>query len=137
MEYEFVFLAELHIQIRIALVHASFNTIVYRIEVTRGNSIFMSELPYASESEERTETECCCRMGINEGVANKNTIFVMLEDHLFLKQHTTDTIDGCRDFVAIELANVLMSHRTKVVALILMQAKIKFCSMLYDCNIKR
>ena len=96
----------------------------------------MSELPYTSESEERSEAQCCSRMGINECVAYKQAVFIVLEHHFLLQHHTSDTIDGCRNFVTIKFPDVLVALRTEIVALILMETEVEFRSMLYDRNIK-
>ena len=46
-------------------------------------------------------------------------------------------VDGCWNLVTVKLANVLVTFRTVVVALILVQAKIEFCPMLNDCTVER
>ena len=61
----------------------------------------------------------------------------MLEHYFLLKHHSTDTIDGCRHFVAIKLAYILVSFRAEIITLILVQAKVELRSMLYDCGVER
>ena len=76
-------------------------------------------------------------MGILERVADKDTVFVVLEYHFFLQYYTTYTIDGRGNFVTVKLSDVLVTFRTVVVALILVESKIELCSMLDDCHVER
>ena len=76
-------------------------------------------------------------MRINERIADKNAVFIVLENDFLLQQHTTDPIDCRRHGVTVELSDILMSLRTEVVALILMQAKVEGSPMLDDRRVKR
>ena len=72
-------------------------------------------------------------MGIHQGVADEDTVLIMLEDDLLLQDDTSHAI-SCRWHLAgIKLTNVLVSVRTEIVALILMQTQVEFGSMLNDC----
>ena len=97
----------------------------------------MGKLTHAAERQERTETKRCGRMTVNQRIADQNSIFIMLEDYLFLEDHTTHTVKCSRHLIAIKLTNVLVAQRTEVVALVLMQTKIEFSTMLNHRNIQR
>ena len=76
-------------------------------------------------------------MRIFQSVANQQTVFVILEEELLFQNDTAHTIDGGRHLVAVELANVLVTFRAVVVALILVESQIEFCTMLDNCTIQR
>ena len=76
-------------------------------------------------------------MGINQGVAYQNTVFIVSEHHFFLYHHPTDTVKRSRNLAAVEFADILMSIRTVVVTLIPMQTKIELGTMLNYRGIKR
>jgi hypothetical protein len=76
-------------------------------------------------------------MGIFKRIADEDTVLIVLEYHLFLKDYTTHTIEGGWNFVTVKLSDVLVTFRAEVVALILVKAKIELCPMLDDCHIKR
>ena len=75
-------------------------------------------------------------MGIHQCVADEDAILIMLEDDFLLQNHATNAIERGRNFVAIKLTNVLVALRTEVVALIFMQTKVEFGTMLHDCHIQ-
>ena len=97
----------------------------------------MGKLTHAAERQERTETKCSGRMTVNQRIADQDSIFIMLENYLFLEDHTTHTVKCSRHLIAIKLTNVLVAQRTEVVALVLMQTKIEFSTMLNHRNIQR
>ena len=57
-EFKLVLLRELHIEIWIASIHASLDSVVYSRIVTRCSGILMCKLADATESQEWTETKC-------------------------------------------------------------------------------
>ena len=81
IEDELVFLAELHVEIRIAGIHACTDTIIHFVVSPAGGGVLVSELTHAAESHERAEAQCRCRMAIDEGVTKKDSVFIMLEHH--------------------------------------------------------
>ena len=83
-------------------------------------SIFMGKLSYATESEERTETQFGGTVCINQSVSQQDAILIMLKNNLFLQQYATHSVKRCRHFVTIEFSNVLMSFRAEVITLVLM-----------------
>ena len=75
-------------------------------------------------------------MAVNQRVADEQTILIVLEEELFLQDDTTYTVDGSRNLVTVKLPDVLVTIRTVMIALILMQAKVKLGTMLYDCTVE-
>ena len=75
-------------------------------------------------------------MSIHQRVTYQDAILIMLEDHLFLEDDTTHTIEGSGHFVTIKLTDVLVTLWAVVVALILMQAKVELCTMLYHRHVE-
>ena len=76
-------------------------------------------------------------MGIDQRITDEDTILVMLEDDLLLKNHTTNPVRSRRHEAGIKLTDVLVSVRTERVALILVEAEVEFCTMLDDRTIER
>ena len=97
----------------------------------------MSKLTDTAESQEWTETKSCSRMAVYQGIANQNAILIMLEYNFLFQDNATYAIKGSWHFITIKLTNVLVAHRTIVVALVLVQAKIKLSAMLNYRNIQR
>ena len=79
----------------------------------------MGKLSYATESEERTETQFGGTVCINQSVSQQDAILIMLKNNLFLQQYATHSVKRCRHFVTIEFSNVLMSFRAEVIPLVL------------------
>ena len=97
----------------------------------------MRELPHAAEGKERAEAQLGIRMCVNEGVAYKYPVLIVLEHHLFLQQHAADAVYGSGHFIAVELTYVFMSLWTVVIALVLMESEVELSAMLYDRHVKR
>ena len=76
-------------------------------------------------------------MGVNKCIADKDAVFIMLEDHLFLQEYTADTIKRGRHFVTIKLTDILMTFGAVVVALILVETEVELSSMLDNCRVER
>ena len=75
-------------------------------------------------------------MGINQSVADDDT-WLMEHNKAFTSQdHTSHTIGVGGDGFTIKLTDVLVSTGGEGVALILVDAKIELCSMLYDSLIE-
>ena len=136
-EFKLVLLGELHIEIRITCIHTGLDAMIYLRIITRCGSILMSKLTDTAESQKRTETKGCSRMAVYQGIANQNAILIMLEYNFLFQDNTTYAIKGSWHFITIKLTNVLVAHRTVVVALVLVQAEVKLCSMLNYRNIQR
>ena len=60
LEYKFILLVELHVQIWITSIHTSLDTIVHYTIFTASCWVFVSILTYTAESQERTETQSSC-----------------------------------------------------------------------------
>ena len=136
LEDELVLLTELHVQIRIAGIHTSLDAVVHRLIVATGHGILMRELSHATECKERTEAKRSSRMCILQRITDQDPVLIMLEHHFLFQDYTTNTINGGRYFVTIKFPDVLMSFRTVVVALILMESQIEFSTMLNNGNIE-
>jgi hypothetical protein len=76
-------------------------------------------------------------MGLLQRVADKDAILIGLEDGLTLQHYTAYTVDGGRHQTGIKLTDVLVSLRTEVVALILVEAQVELCSVLDDRTVER
>ena len=83
LENKLVFLAELHIEIRISCIHACAYTIVHFLVSTACRRVLVRELTHASESHKRTETQSRGRMGVDKRISQQDTVFIVLE-HYFL-----------------------------------------------------
>ena len=136
-EDELVLLAELHVEVGIAGVHARLDAIVDGRVVAAGRVVLVCERPHASESQEGLEAQCRSRVGVVECVADKDAVLVMLEHHFLSENDAANAVDGGRHLVAVELADVLVPLGAVVVALILVEAEVEFSSMLYDCHVER
>ena len=136
-EHKLVFLAELHVQIRITGIHAGTYAIVHLVVFAAGHRVLVRKLPHAAESQERAEAQCRLRMRIKQRITDKDAVLVMLEHNLLLQQHPSDSVDRGWHFIAVELTDVLMPCRTVVVALILMEAEVELCAVLHHRGIQR
>ena len=137
LEHKLIVFRELHVQLRITWVHTCLDALVHLRKVSAGRRIFVRELSNATECQERFETQSGFRVCIQQRIAYQDSVFVVLENHLFLQQHSTYSIDSRRNFVTIELANILVSIGTEMIALIFVQTQVERCTMLDDRNIQR
>ena len=76
-------------------------------------------------------------MSIFQRIADQYTVLVCLENRLTLQYHATHTIDCGRNETGIKLTNVLVSLRTEVVALILVETQVEFRPVLDDRTVQR
>ena len=118
-EDKLVLLGELHKEVGIASIHTGLDAVVHLTVLTTGCRILVGELTHGTEGQERTEAQGGGRMGLDQGIADKDAVLVVLEDHLFLQHDTSDTIGRRRHDGGIEFADVFMAVRTEDVALIL------------------
>ena len=137
LEVELVLLRELHVEVGIAGIHAGLDTIVHQMILARGHGVLVRELAHRAEGQERTETQRRGRVGIFQRVANEDAVLVVLEKELLLQNHAAHTVDGSWNLVTVKLANVLVTLRTVVVALILMQTQVELGAMLNDGAVER
>ena len=76
-------------------------------------------------------------MGILQGIAYEDAVLLLLEDDLFLQDDSSHAIGGGRHLAGIKLTNVLVSLRTEIVALILVEAQVELRSMLNHRAVER
>ena len=76
-------------------------------------------------------------MRINERIADKNAVFIVLKHYFPLQNNASNTVDGCRNLDTIKLTDILMTVGTVVITLVFVQTKVEFCTMLNNCNIQR
>ena len=76
-------------------------------------------------------------MGIHQCISDQDAILIMLEDHLLLQDHAAHTVGGRRYLAGIKLSNVLVSVRTEIVALILVESQVEFRPVLDDRTVER
>ena len=136
-EDEVVLLRELHIQIGITGIHTGLDAVVHLLVLAAGRHVLMGELTHRAECQEGTEAQGRCRMGVDQCIANEDSVLISLEDGLLLQDDTTHAVGGCRNEAGIKLTDVLVSVRTECVALILMETQVEFCSMLNDRTVER
>ena len=105
--------------------------------LTAGGSILMRKLAYRAECKERTESKRGSRVCIYQGIADEDTILVGLEDYFLLQYNTTNPVCRSRHEAGIKLTNVLVSVRTVVVALILVEPQVELSAMLYHRTVER
>ena len=134
---KFVLFVQLHIKFRITRIHTGFNTVFHRLVITACLCIFVRVFAYATECQKGTEPKCCCRMGIDQGVTNQYPVLMMYKNFLFAENNASHTVSSCRDMLAIKLTDILMSVRTKIISLILVQSQVKLCTVLNHCFIQR
>ena len=97
----------------------------------------MCELSDASEGEEGTELEGRRRVSVVEGVADEESVFIMLKDDFFPEDHATNAVGGGGHLVAIKRLDILVAHGAVVVALILVQTEVESGPMLDDTTVER
>ena len=102
-----------------------------------GSAVLMGELSDAPEGQEGLEAQGGCRVGVDEGVAQQDSVFIVLEHHFFPQQHASHPIQGCGHLVAVKLPDVLVSFGAEVVALVLVQSEVELRSMLNHGDIER
>ena len=104
--------------------------------LTTGGHILVRKLANATESQERTETQGGGRMGILQSITDQDAVLIMLEDDLLLQDDTSYTISGGRHLGGIKLTDVLVSVRTEIVALILVESEVELSTMLDDRTVE-
>ena len=137
LEHELVLLGELHVQIGIPGIHTGLDTIIYFVILAAGHRVFVGQRLDRAECQERTEAQRSGRVGIVQSVANEDAILIGLEDGLFPQHHAAHAIRCRRHEAAIKLTDVLVSLRTEVVALILVETQVEFGSVLDDRAVER
>ena len=137
LEDELVLLRELHVEVGIARIHTGLDAVVHLVVLARSHRVLMCELAHGAECQERAEAKRCRRVGIDQRVADEDAVLVVLEEELLLQNHATHAVDGSWNLVTVKLTNVLVTLRTVVVALILVQAQIELCTMLNDGAVER
>ena len=75
-------------------------------------------------------------MCVVEGVADEQSVFMVLKDDFFPEDHAANAIGGGGYFVAIKRLDILVPHGAVVVALILMQTQVEGCPMLDDTTVE-
>ena len=76
-------------------------------------------------------------MGFEQRVTNQYAGLKTYEHTLFLKNHATYTVHGFGNDLAVKLTDVLVSVGREIVITILVDAEVKFGSMLNNRFIKR
>ena len=137
LEHKRVLLRELHVQVGIALVHARLDAAVNLLVLTARHHVLVRELAHRAEGQERAEAKRRSRVGILQRVADEDAVLVGLENRLALQNHTTHAVRRRRNKARVELTDVLVSFRTEVVALILVEAKVELRTMLDDRAVER
>ena len=110
---------ELHVKPRIARIETHRNSVgtfgTLRIELVVG----LHEGVRLAESQMGPQPEHCRRMGLDEGVADQQTVFVAYEDFLFGQNDTADAIGCPRNALAVIFADIfvpLMGVDTPLIA---------------------
>ena len=97
----------------------------------------MGKLAHAAERQEWSEAQGGGRVGVYQCIAYQDAVFVMLKDHFALQDDAAHPIEGSRHLFAVELADILMTLRTKIIALVLVQTQVKLRAVLYNRHIER
>ena len=137
LEVELALLVQLHVQLRIAGIHARLDAVLHLLVVAVGLRVLVRVFAHAAEGEERTEAESGGRMGINQCVADEDTVFMVNENLLLAQNDATHTIHGGRDVLAIKLADVLVTVGAEVAIAIVVQTQVEFGAMLYHRFVQR
>ena len=69
-------------------------------------------------------------MGILQRIADEDAVLIVLEHHFLLQYYATHAINRGRHYVTAKLADVLMTLRAEVVALILVESEIELSTVL-------
>ena len=136
-EHPFGLLVQLHEELGIAGIHAGLDAVLDLLIVAISARILVRELAYAPESQPGLQTQGRLGMSVEQRVADENAVLEVLEHQFLLQDDATDAIDGSGHLLAVVLADVLVSTRTVVVALILVQAEVEFSAMLDDRAVER
>ena len=131
------FLGELHVESGKLRIHLATAAVDLFAHVGYCTAVLVRQLIYAAESEERTEAKRGCRMGFEQRVTNQYAGLKTYEHTLFLKNHATYTVHGFGNDLAVKLTDVLVSVGREIVITILVDAEVKFGSMLNNRFIKR
>jgi hypothetical protein len=76
-------------------------------------------------------------VGILQRVADEDTVLIVVEHHLLFQQDAADAIERGGNNITVKLADVLVTLRAVVVALILVESKIELCTVLNYRTVKR
>ena len=136
LEDKLIGLVQLHIEFRITRIHAGLDSILHHCIVASCSAVLMRELSHTTESQERLQTQCRCRMSFYQCVADNDTVLKMLEHHLAFQDDTAHTICCGGNLQRIKLSDILMSTRAEIVALELVKSQIEFCAMLYHSGVQ-
>ena len=76
-------------------------------------------------------------MRIDQRIAYKDSIFVVLKHYLSLQNNSAYTVNNCWNLITNKLTDILMPIGAIGITMVFVETKIKFCSMLHDSNIQR
>ena len=137
IEMPVILLAHLHVQVRVAVVHTGFDAVVAKHVVLTRHAVLMGQGGHAAEGKERTKTQRRHRMGVEQRVANQNSVGEMLEHALLLQYHATYTVNRGGNFVPLKLTDVFVAVRRVTAAKIAVKTEVELCAMLNHCLIQR
>ena len=96
----------------------------------------MGKLAYATECQEGAEAQRGSRVGILQRIAYEDTVLIVLEHHFLLQYYATHAINRGRHYVTAKLADVLMTLRAIIIALILVESEVELCTVLNDRTVE-
>ena len=76
-------------------------------------------------------------MRIDQRIAYKDSIFVVLKHNLSLQNNSAYTVNNCWNLITNKLTDILMPIGAIGITMVFVETKVKFCSMLHDCDIQR
>ena len=131
-KHELGLVVHLHVQGRIAVVHASGDTVGDLLVFTAGNGILDTKVVGVAEGQEGSELQRGRRVGVHQRVADEDTVLVGDEDFLLLENYAAHAIGRSGDPFAVILADVLVTVGAVGVALVTVQSQIERCAVLND-----
>ena len=76
-------------------------------------------------------------MGVEERVANVKAVNRRVKRDFLTENHAANTVGPSGHLFPFKRGDVLVSFRAVIVALVLVDTKVEFCSVLYDCFVER
>ena len=97
----------------------------------------MGPLAHAAEGEEGAQAERGGRVGIEERIADMDTVDVALEDDFLLQEHAAHAVGPSGHLLPLEADDVLVAFGAVVFSLILVEAEVELSAVLDDGLVER
>ena len=130
-------MAELHVQAGEAVVEAGGHAILDRLDGAVDGVVGHTERVALAEGQEGAEAQGGGRVGLDQSVADEDTVFVRYED-LFLGQyHTAHAVGHAGHVLAVKLTQVFVTVGVIHAALVAVDAQVERRAVLYHGLVER